>query len=291
MRFLVITGMSGAGKSLVIKKLEDLGFYCVDNMPPALMSKFFEIVLKGESKINKVALVVDIRGGNLFNELLPAINFIKDSGYPIEILFLEASDETLIKRFKESRRSHPLARSATIKKGLLEERKILENVKDRASFVIDTTDMSSKKLKEKIDSIFADSDNNSEVLITIVSFGFKYGIPADCDLVFDVRFIPNPFYIEEMKKLSGKDKMVKDFVMSHEETRIFISKTVDLLDFLLPYYKREGKSQLLIGLGCTGGHHRSVCISESIFEMLREKNHIVNIEHRDIRKDNRGVGK
>ena len=289
MRFVVITGMSGAGKSQVIKQLEDLDFYCVDNMPPALLPKFFEIIHKSESRIKKAAMVIDIRGGTLFNELLPAIDFIKMSGYPIEVLFLEASDDTLITRFKETRRSHPLARTDTIRKGLSEERKILEKVKEHATFILDTTQLTTKKLKEKITNIFEDDDTTPQMVITVVSFGFKYGLPVDCDLVYDVRFIPNPFYMKELKAQSGRDEEVKNFVLSHPETNIFIDKTVDMLDFLIPYYKREGKSQLLIAVGCTGGRHRSVCISESLFDILKKKNYAVTMDHRDIEKDNRGV--
>jgi UPF0042 nucleotide-binding protein len=289
MRFVVITGMSGAGKSLVVKQLEDLGYYCVDNMPPALMPKFFEIIHKSESKIRKAAMVIDIRGGALFDELLPIIEFIKKSGFPIELLFLEAKDETLIKRFKETRRSHPLSRTATIRKGLDDERKILEKVKEHATFILDTTVLSTKQLREQITNMFGNSESTPRMVLTVVSFGFKYGIPVDCDMVLDVRFIPNPFYIDELKSFSGRDNQVKEYVLGHKETNTFVNKTIDLVDFLIPFYIREGKSQLLIGIGCTGGRHRSVCISETLHEILKGKNYSVTIDHRDIEKDNRGV--
>lgn len=289
MRFVVITGMSGAGKSLVIKHMEDIGFFCVDNMPPSLMSKFFEIIKRGEIKFDKVAMVVDIRGGKLFKELVPTIESIKSSGFPIEVLFLEASDEVLIKRFKETRRTHPLAKTATIIKGLAEERKILQDVKDNATYVMDTSLYNIVQLKQNITDIFIKTEKLDSMVITIVSFGFKYGIPTDSDIVFDVRFIKNPFYIESMRDLNGLNTKVRDFVLGIEETNVFIQKTLDMMEYLIPYYKREGKLQLIISIGCTGGRHRSVCISKEIYEELKKKAHLVTIEHRDVDKDVRGV--
>jgi UPF0042 nucleotide-binding protein len=281
--------MSGAGKSLVIRQMEDLGFFCIDNMPPLLMPKFFELIDKGEARTDKVALVVDIRGGELFNHLGKALRDIKRQGFLIEILFLEATDDALIKRFKETRRSHPLSKTATILKGISQERRILEEIKHSASFVIDTTGLSPKKLQEEIKMIFGEKNGNERLALTILSFGFKYGIPRDSDLVFDVRFIPNPFYIDEMRNLSGKDKKVEDFVLGAAETKEFTKKVEELLDYLIPFYKREGKTQLIIAIGCTGGRHRSVAIAENICKGLKKNRSGITVEHRDIENDNRGV--
>ncbi len=289
MRFVIITGMSGAGKSLVIRQMEDLGFFCIDNMPPLLMPKFFEVIYKGDAKLDKVALVVDIRGGELFNNLGHALDDIQIMGFEVDILFLNASDDALIKRFKETRRVHPLSRNASILNGILQERSMLNQIKKQASYIIDTSLLSPKNLKDEIQKIFGDKDDEKRISITILSFGFKYGIPRDGDLVFDVRFIPNPFYIDEMRALSGKDKKVKDYVLGSSETKGFVKRAKDMLDFLIPLYFKEGKSQLIIGIGCTGGRHRSVCISHEIYDKLNAQGHLVCIEHRDIGKDNQGV--
>lgn len=288
MRFVIITGMSGAGKSLVVRQMEDLEFFCIDNMPPLLMPKFFELIQRGEAKIDKVALVVDIRGGELFNHLGKALQDIKKIGISIEIVFLEAGDDALIKRFKETRRTHPLSKDATILRGIHQERQILENIKHDAQVCIDTSNLSPKQLKEKIADIFSDTSED-RLAITILSFGFKYGIPRDSDLVFDVRFIPNPFYIDEMRQLTGKDEKVANFVLEKPETVIFMEKTIEMLDYFIPYYVREGKSQLIVSIGCTGGMHRSVSIAERIYEELNRKNARVTVEHRDLDRDNRGV--
>jgi RNase adapter protein RapZ len=289
MRFVMITGMSGAGKSLVVRQMEDLGFFCIDNMPPLLMPKFFELIDKGEAKTDQVALVVDIRGGELFNHLGKALRDIKRQGFLVEILFLEASDDALIKRFKETRRSHPLSKTATILKGISQERAILEEIKHTASYVIDTTGLSPKKLQEEIKMIFGDKDGKERLAVTILSFGFKYGIPRDSDLVFDVRFIPNPFYMEALTSLSGKDKLVEDFVLGALETIEFIKQVEEMLNYLIPFYMREGKSQLIISIGCTGGRHRSVAIAERICKGLKKKRSTISVEHRDIENDNRGI--
>lgn len=289
MRFVIVTGMSGAGKSLVIRQMEDLGFFCIDNMPPLLMPKFFEVIYKGDAKLDKVALVVDIRGGALFNKLGHALDDIKTMGFKIDILFLNASDDALIKRFKETRRVHPLSKNASILNGILQERSILEDIKSQASYIIDTTSLSPKDLKGEIEKFFGDTKEDKRIAITILSFGFKYGILRDADLVFDVRFIPNPFYIDQMRALSGKDKKVKDYVLGSDETKGFIKRIKDMLQFLIPLYFKEGKSQLIIGIGCTGGRHRSVSISHEIYESLKKDKHLVSIEHRDIDKDNRGI--
>lgn len=289
MRFVIVTGMSGAGKSLVTKYLEDIGFFCVDNLPPALIPKFAEISAQSEGKMEKIALVIDIRGGILLQDLFPALSEIKDAGISYEILFLEADDDVLVKRYKESRRQHPLSPEGRLLKGIKEERKALDGIKSRANYIIDTSTLNTRHLKQEINGIFLEGRTFKGIVINIVSFGFKYGIPTDCDLVFDVRFIPNPYYIAPMKHQTGKDTMVKDFVLEAQETKAFLAKLYDMLDFLIPNYIKEGKSQLDIGIGCTGGRHRSVAIADELHLRLEEKLHRVIIEHRDIEKDGRGV--
>ncbi|MFZ5988647.1 MAG: RNase adapter RapZ [Bacillota bacterium] len=291
MRLLIITGVSGAGKSLVIKYLEDLGFFCVDNLPPLLIRKFAEICMQSRGKIDKIALVIDIRGGELFNDLFPELNALKDAGISPEILFLEASDKVLIKRFKESRRVHPLAPEGRLILGITKEREILKEIKKNATQVIDTSNLTPRQLKEEISNIFVEGKKFEGMIINIISFGFKYGIPIDCDLVFDVRFIPNPYYIDSMRKQTGKNEAVRDYVLSFKETEDFLKKLNDMLEFLIPNYIKEGKSQLVVGIGCTGGRHRSVAISGALFSYLSEKGHRVVIDHRDIDKDGRGAKK
>lgn len=291
MRFIIVTGMSGAGKSLVTNYLEDIGFFCVDNLPPALIPKFAEISAQSEGKMEKIALVIDIRGGELLHDLFPALAEVKQSGYSYEILFLEADDDVLVKRYKESRRQHPLSQEGRLLKGIREERKALEVIKSKANYIIDTSALATRQLKQEINSIFLEGKTFKGIIINIVSFGFKYGIPTDCDLVFDVRFIPNPYYIAPMKLKTGKDEMVRKFVLDAGETKEFLTKLDDMLDFLIPNYIKEGKSQLDIGIGCTGGRHRSVAIADEVYKRLEGKMHRVVIEHRDIEKDSRGVGK
>jgi len=291
MRFVIVTGMSGAGKSLVTKYLEDIGFFCVDNLPPALIPKFAEISSQSEGKMEKIALVIDIRGGALLHDLFPALAEVKQSGFSYEILFLEADDDVLVKRYKESRRQHPLSLEGRLIKGIREERKALEAIKLKANYIIDTSTLITRQLKQEINNIFLEGKTFKGIIINIISFGFKYGIPTDCDLVFDVRFIPNPYYIAPMKLKTGKDDMVKEFVLNATETKGFLTKLDDMLDFLIPNYIKEGKSQLDIGIGCTGGRHRSVAIADEVFRKLEGNMHRVIIEHRDIEKDSRGVGK
>ncbi len=288
-RFIVITGISGAGKSLVAKYLEDMGFFCVDNMPPSLIPKFAEVCFQSRGKMDKVALVIDIRGGELFNDLFPALETLKEDGFNYEILFLEASDKVLIKRYKESRRAHPLAPEGRLLKGINEERKMLQKVKEKANHIIDTSNLTPRQLREEIARIIEDGKTYKGIIINIISFGFKYGIPIDCDLVFDVRFIPNPYYINSMKKLTGRSETVKNYVLKFEETSKFLDKLTDMLEFLIPNYVKEGKASLVIGIGCTGGRHRSVAIADALGQILTEKKHSVVVEHRDIDKDSRGA--
>lgn len=291
MRFIIVTGLSGAGKSEATKSLEDMGYFCVDNLPPKLIPKFAEACNTG--KIEKVALVIDIRGGIFFDDLFESLLFLKDNDYKHEILFLEANDEVLVKRFKESRRSHPLSPNGRVINGISDERNKLREVKDRADIIIDTSRYKIRDLREKLNEYYGDNIVlEKQLSITILSFGFKYGIPVDADLVFDVRFIPNPFYIPELKKYSGEDEPVKRFVLDQIETKDFITKLDDMLTFLVPNYIKEGKRQLIVAVGCTGGRHRSVAIANELFNKLQAKNFGVRIEHRDIVEDlNKGVKK
>lgn len=287
MEFLIITGMSGAGKSTCVKYFEDIGYFCVDNLPPSLIPKFAEICLQGQNKMDKIALIMDIRGGAMFLDLFPALESLAAYGISYKILFLEASDSVLVKRFKETRRMHPLSPEGRILDGIREERRILQAVKEKAHYVIDTSNLTPRQLKQEIYNLFVEGRPFSGLIINVISFGFKYGVPIDCDLVFDVRFIPNPYYIDSLKNLTGNDREVSDYVMSFHESKIFLTKLVDMLDFLIPNYVKEGKNQLVIGIGCTGGKHRSVAIANRLFEILKAKNSSVVLEHRDIDKDNR----
>ena len=285
MRVYIITGMSGAGKSMVVKQFEDMGFYCVDNLPPALIPKFVEICLQSDGKMDDIALVTDIRGGELLNDLMPSLDAIKNMGLVYTILFLEAWDSTLIKRFKESRRMHPLAPQGRLIAGISEEREILESIKRNATYIIDTSNFSTRRLKEEIARIATEEKEFPGIVIDIISFGFKYGLPMDCDLIFDLRFLPNPFYVQELKQLTGKNAKVSGYVFGFEEATTFMTKLMDLLRFLIPCYKSEGRSQLVIGIGCTGGKHRSVAMAIELYEQLEKNGNRVIIEHRDIERD------
>lgn len=291
MRFVIVTGLSGAGKSQAIKCLEDLGFFCVDNLPPALLPKFADLCYQSGSKIDKLALVIDIRGGKFFDDLFESLNQLKLQDYKYEILFLEASDDILIKRFKESRRSHPLAMDGRIQDGIRDERIKLSEVKSKADNIIDTSNLTPRQLKEEMIHIFVEGKKFEGIIISVVSFGFKYGIPLDADLVFDVRFLPNPYYIDDLKKFSGKDEAVKEYVLKWNETKQFLEKTIDMVEFLLPYYIKEGKTHLVIAIGCTGGRHRSVALANEIYEAMKKNGHRVIIDHRDIYEDVDGARK
>ena len=286
MRFIIVTGLSGAGKSEATNALEDMGYFCVDNLPPKLIKKFAEVCKQSQGSIDKVALVMDIRGGIFFDDLFESLSELSREQFQYEILFLDTSDEVLVKRFKEKRRSHPLAPGGRVITGIELERQKLREVKDKADVIIDTSKYAIKDLREEMARKFGDKEMpEKQMAITILSFGFKYGIPVDSDLVFDVRFIPNPFYIPELKPFSGNDEPVKNYVMDQIETQTFLEKANDMFEFLIPNYQKEGKRQLIISIGCTGGRHRSVAIAYSIYETLRANNHDVYIEHRDIKED------
>ena len=293
MEFLIVTGMSGAGKTQAIRCLEDLGFYCVDNLPPTLITKFAEVCFKTEGKIDKIAIVVDIRGRTFFDDLLGSLSKLDKEGYLYEVLYLEATDETLVKRYKESRRKHPLAPDGRIINGISIEKKKLKGIRERANKIINTSKLTNKELSEEITMAYGDVGQiESPLLINVISFGFKYGIPLDADLVMDVRFIPNPYYIADLKPFSGLDKPVKEYVLSKTETQQFVEKFIDMLKFLIPNYKIEGKRQLIVAIGCTGGRHRSVAIANKVYEVLNHNGNNVTIDHRDINEDvSRGAGK
>ena len=287
MRFVIVTGMSGAGKTSVLKFLEDINFFCVDNLPPALLPKFAELCYEQEGEIERVAMGIDIRGGRLFNDLFEVLSDLQAKGYEYEILFLDASDEVLIKRYKETRRSHPLSRNGSIQEGILKERDMLRDVKTKATYIIDTSQALTRQLKEQINDIFVENKKHENLVITIQSFGFKYGIPTDSDLVFDVRFLPNPFYIQELKELTGNDEPVSSYVMQYEESQIFLHKLVDMVEFLIPLYIKEGKNNLVISIGCTGGKHRSVTLANALYGALGKDRHMLLLKHHDIEKDAR----
>ncbi|WP_244833949.1 RNase adapter RapZ [Clostridium sp. BJN0001] len=286
MRFVIVTGLSGAGKTQATRTLEDIGYFCVDNLPPKLISKFAEVCTQSSGKIEKVALVIDIRGGVFFNDLFESLNYLKRNEFEYEVLFLEASDEVLIKRFKETRRSHPLSPDGRVLTGITEEREKLRKVKDISDIIVDTSKYAIKDLREKINELYGDNvEVKRRLSITVLSFGFKYGIPVDSDLVFDVRFIPNPFYIPELKQYSGNDEPVRNYVLKQQETITFLDKLLDMLKYLIPNYIKEGKRQLIISIGCTGGRHRSVAIANELNRMLSETNYDCKIEHRDVTED------
>ena len=285
MDFLIVTGLSGSGKSRAVDALEDIGFYCVDNMPPQLISKVAEICLAGNSQINRIAIVTDLRGGDMFYGLFEELDELKDKGLEYKLLFLDASNQELVRRYKETRRRHPLA--DVVKGGLEEairnERILLKPARERADYIIDTTHLSANELKQRMNNIFLDNIRNS-MLVNVMSFGFKYGVPAEADLVFDVRCLPNPFYVDDLKPKTGLDEEVRNYVMDSEDSRKLLEKLKDLISFLIPLYQKEGKTQLMIGVGCTGGKHRSVTFAELIYQYLSDQNHNVRVLHRDIAK-------
>lgn len=283
MRFVVVTGMSGGGKSTALRMLEDVGFYCVDNLPVPLIDKFVELIAMPGSEVTKVALGLDVRVDQPFEDAQRVLEKLKENGYNFEILFMESSDQVLLKRYKETRRMHPLSPDGRVEDGIHRERKILEDIKSKSDYVIDTSKLLTRELKEEIDRIFVKNEEYNSLMVTILSFGFKHGIPADADLVFDVRFLPNPYYIEELKYKTGNETEVQEYVMSFPEAEAFIDKLTDMLEFLIPNYVKEGKYQLVVGIGCTGGKHRSVTLANKLYGRLKNKgNYGLKIAHRDV---------
>lgn len=283
MKLVIVTGMSGAGKSSVLKMLEDAGYFCVDNLPIQLVRKFTKLIMQGSN--SKVALGLDIRSGLIPAELEGILKDMKRNGLEYEILFLECSAEVLVKRYKETRRVHPLSGTGRVDKGIEQERERLEFLKKQADVIIDTSHLLIRDLRAQIYKIYVGEEKFNNFFITILSFGFKYGIPSDSDLVFDVRFLPNPYYVPKLKAKTGKDREVTDYVMGCEAAVVFLSKLSDMLTFLIPHYINEGKNQLVIGIGCTGGKHRSVTLADELFNRLRDMDYGIKVEHRDIEKD------
>lgn len=284
-RFVIITGMSGAGKSTVLRLLEDAGYFCVDNLPIALIEKFAELSFNATKEVKNVALSVDIRSGEALSELQDVLEGLRQRNEKYEILFLNASDETLIKRFKETRRAHPIASQGRVDEGIRAERKALEFLRRQADYIIDTSFLITRDLKAEIDKIFIQNTKYKNLFINIMSFGFKYGMPAEADLVFDVRFMPNPFYIPALKPRTGNEKAVRDYVMSSPVSTEFLDKLIDMIEFLIPNYVIEGKNQLVIAIGCTGGKHRSVTTANCLYEALSlDDEYGIKIYHRDISK-------
>lgn len=286
---VIITGMSGAGKTIAVQSMEDLGFFCVDNLPPVLIPKFAELIEQSQGRIAKVALVIDLRGREFFTALSESLGFLREH-YTIhyEILFLDATDSVLVQRYKESRRRHPLAAEGMPLEGIRNERKLLEDLKGWATQVIDTSNLKPAQLKEKIISRFTNLDRSS-ISVNVTSFGFKYGVPIDADLIFDVRFLPNPHYVESLRPKTGQNQEVYDYVMKWQETQVFLQKLLDMLQYLIPLYQKEGKSQVVIGIGCTGGKHRSVALAEYLGKVLAAgETETVRVHHRDAERDRQG---
>ncbi|MGN0954552.1 RNase adapter RapZ [Dialister sp.] len=284
-RFVIITGMSGAGKTNFMQKLEDMGYYCVDNLPPVLIARFADLCWKSTSNTRHVAVVTDIRGGSFFDALPQALDELKKRGIPHEVVFLEASDEALVRRYMETRRQHPLAKNMRIQEGIAAERKILAGIRAQADVIVDTTAMKTGDLKEYLSSRFGVDGSSTEMQITVFSFGFKYGIPIDADMVIDVRFLPNPFYVPAYKYSTGRVKEVADYIEKAPVTREFLVKLYDFMDFMVDRFRKSGKTQFTIAIGCTGGMHRSVFVTEKLGNHLKERFGHVNVEHRDLHRN------
>ncbi len=282
--FAIVTGLSGAGKSEAMKCFEDVGYFCIDNLPPAFIGQMAELCALPGSRIKRVALGIDVRGGAFFRDLFEALENLKRRGISYQILFLEASDEALVNRFKETRRRHPLSVAGGVIEGIEKERKVMEPLREQADMVIDTTDLQVFELRDKVRSMFIGGDRQKGLLVSVVSFGYKYGVPLDADLVIDVRFLPNPNYIDELRDHDGTEESVRSYVLNQKETSTFLRKFFDLLKFLLPRYIAEGKTHLTIAIGCTGGTHRSVALAEETTKFLAEKGYAVSTKHRDVKR-------
>ncbi len=284
-QFLIITGLSGAGKSNAMKVFEDLGFFCVDNLPPALLPKFAELCLNGEGRIRRAALAIDVRGGEFFDDLFSSLDHLEDMGFEYQILFLDAADEVLVRRFEETRRKHPLAQAGGILEGIRAERERLQAVKERSDKIIDTSALSVHELRQEITDAFVRGGKHGALTVGIVSFGYKYGIPLDADLMFDCRFLLNPHYDEALRPLPGDSPEIRRFVLSQPATTEFMRRLTEMMDYLLPQFVEEGKAHLTVALGCTGGKHRSVVLGDELAAHLAERGYKVTVRHRDMRKE------
>lgn len=288
MRIVIVTGMSGAGKSTALKMLEDMGFYCVDNLPIRLIEKFVELIQGGGTEAKDIALGIDIRNPEFIGLMSDVIERLKQEDIDCKVLFLQASDECLIKRYKETRRSHPLLQGQRVEVGIEKERTLMAGLLAQADYVINTSQLLTRELKTQLEDVLLKGFDYKSLFVTVLSFGFKYGIPTDADLVFDVRFLPNPYYFESMRPLTGNDAPVRDYVMSSDTAKVFLEKLTDMVTFLIPHYIDEGKSQLVIAIGCTGGKHRSVTIANALYEKLKGKEgYGLRLDHKDIEKDGR----
>lgn len=286
MEIVIVTGLSGAGKTQAIREIEDLGYFCIDNMPPQFIQKFGEVCRYTNGNVSNLAFVIDIRGRQFFNYIDDVLNWLRNDSMNYRILFLDCSNEVLVRRFKETRRAHPLSHDGKILNGIFKERNKLEFLKDNSDLIIDTSNLRVQELKNRVRQFMLGDYKIGAFIVEIISFGYKYGIPIECDLTFDVRFIDNPFYINSLKGLSGLNSQVKEFVMKKKESNIFLDKICDLLDFLLPNYLRDGRKRLVLGIGCTGGQHRSVVISEEIYKKLnKHEKYKLFIEHRDLKRN------
>ncbi len=285
MKLVIVTGMSGAGRSTAMKMMEDMGFFCIDNLPIPLLDKLIDFSVN-YTEMQKVAIGIDVRNGKEFSEIRSSLEQMDKTGIPCEILYMDAEDEILVKRYKETRRNHPLAGGERIDKGIQEERRQLAYLKARADYIIDTSRLLTRELKVELEKIFIQNQDYKNLFVTILSFGFKYGIPADSDIVMDVRFLPNPYYVEGLRAKTGNDPEIQNYVMQFEEARVFIDKLEDMINFLIPNYIAEGKNQLVISIGCTGGKHRSVTLANELYKRLEgKKEYGLKIEHRDLGKD------
>ncbi len=290
MKMVIVTGMSGAGKSTALNVLEDEGYYCVDNMPISLIIKFADLAANQDEGYSNIALGIDIRSGHALSELNEVLKKLESRHYNYKILFLDSNDDVLVKRYKETRRTHPLAKDDRVDKGIVLEREQMTFLKEKADYIIDTSQLLTRELKQELEKIFVEDTGYSNLFVTVLSFGFKYGIPVDADIVLDVRFLPNPYYIDELKPLTGNDKAIQDYVMGFDETKEFLAKIEDLIKFLLPNYVKEGKNSLVIAIGCTGGKHRSVTLANAIAKSIQSTEYACKVEHRDIEKDSRRKG-
>ncbi len=290
MNIVIVTGMSGAGKSTALNVLEDEGYYCVDNMPVELILRFAELAAGHEKGYNNIAIGIDIRNGSSLGQLEDILADMDRKQYAYKILFLDCNDEVLVKRYKETRRTHPLAKDDRVDKGIALERQQMEFIRNRADYIMDTSQMLTRELKQQLERLFVQNVEYSNLYVTVLSFGFKYGIPVDADLVFDVRFLPNPYYVEELKALTGNDRQVQEYVMRTGAAQAFLEKVDELIRFLLPNYVQEGKNSLVIAFGCTGGKHRSVTLANAVANRLKTTEYGSKVEHRDIEKDAKTKG-